>query len=172
MTGFWPALFAAVAFLGGLLVERLLLQFRVGAWFTAGFPLFPELVPIPRLPETEAGRTLSVHWERHGDVLWFWSQPGERNAPMGLHGAIRLVRGSRGVHLIVRWSPPWSPMLAAAWLAGLGATRGEAAFTVPIATVMILGILFLYRTYAVKAAAELRWALVRDLPDPFDVPEE
>jgi len=37
--------------------------------------------------------------------------------------------------------------------------RGEALTTVPIATMMVLGILVLYRTFAVRAAAELRWAL-------------
>jgi hypothetical protein len=155
------AVFAALAFLGGLLIERALLSWRPTWYFTAGFPLLPELVPIPSPPNAESGRTASVHWDRVGDLVRFWALPGERDAPMGLHGAIRLVRGPRGVHLVVRWSPPWSPMLASAWLAGLGFVRHE-YFAIPIAAMLVLAVLFAYRTYAVRAAAELRWSWVRE----------
>ncbi len=63
---------------------------------------------------------------------------------------------------MVCWAPPWSPLLAALWLAGIGAVRGEAWLTVPIAAVMVLGVVLLYRQVALRVAAELRWGWVSD----------
>jgi hypothetical protein len=154
------ALWAVAALVGGLLAERALLHFRPEWYFTAAFPLEPELLPLPRVPEAEAGKTASVHWERRTDLVLYWSEPGT-GAPMGLHGAVRLVPTPRGVRMIAYWSPPWSPLLAATWLGGLGAARQE-VIVLPIACLMILGTLFVYRMFAVRAAAELRWAWVRE----------
>jgi hypothetical protein len=154
------ALVAAVLFLGGLLLERAFLSFRWPlAYFVAGFALFPELVPIPVAPKAEAGRTATVQWERRDDLVLYWAVPGAKESPMGLHGAVRLWRGPRGVHLIVRWSPPWSPLLAAAWLGGLGIARQD-YWAVPVAVMLVIAVLYGYRMYAVRAAAELRWAFV------------
>jgi hypothetical protein len=170
MSGAHLALVAAVVFLGGMLVERLLLQLRPNAYFTAGFPLTPELVPMQRAPTALAGQTASIRWERQDDLVRFWSDPAARTAPMGLHGAVRLWNGPRGVHMVVRWSPPWSPLLAAAWFAGLGIVRHEAVVTLPLACLLILGILYVYRTFALKAAAELRWAWVSGRDDDPGAP--
>ena len=150
------ALFAAVAFLGGLLVERLLLGVRPALYFDVGVPLLPRLVPIPEAPEGE-GQTATVCWEVVGDLVRFWAPPGKRTAPMGLHGVVQLSRQGSQVVLDVRWAPPWSPLLAAAWFGGLGLSRGEGSLTLPLAAVMIVGILALYRRAALRAAAELRW---------------
>lgn len=151
---------AALFFLGSLVVERQLLRFRLDWYFTAGFPIFPELVPIPRAPEG-SGETATVVWEVvEANLVRFWADPAVRKAPSGLHGAIRMSKSPQGVRLAVRWSPPWSPLLAAGWLAGLGLVRGEGLFTVPIAAMIVLAVLFVYRQAAVRAARELRWAWV------------
>lgn len=151
------ALLAAVLFLGGLMVERVLLSLRPGWYFEVGLIMSPPLVPLPRLPEG-GGSTATVSWEAQDDVARFWSEPGARRAPMGLHGSVRFLRTTRGDwQPEVRWAPPWSPVLAALWLAGLGAVRGEAWLTVPIALAMVAGVFFLYRSSALRAAAELRW---------------
>ncbi len=155
---------AALLFLGGLLLERVFLKTRwPAAYFSAGFALFPEIVPIGKAPHAESGQTATVRWERRDDLVLFWSEPGSREAPMGLHGAIRLWRGPRGVHLLVRWSPPWSPLLAAAWLGGLGIVRRE-WWSVPVAAALVFGVLYMYRIYAVRAAAELRYAFASGDP--------
>lgn len=153
------AAIAAFSFAGGLLVERMMLTRRPLWYFSVGIPVVPALVPIPAVTERLAGKTKTVHWERRDDVVFFWAPPGARTAPTGFHGLVTLNRTTRGVQLDVRWAPPAAPLAAAAWLAGLGLARGEALTTVPIATIMVLGILVLYRTFAVRAAAELRWAL-------------
>ncbi|MBT3217547.1 MAG: hypothetical protein HN348_00515 [Proteobacteria bacterium] len=153
------AVVAAVLFLGGLFVERQLLRWRHNWYFSAGFPVFPELLPIPRAPEG-SGETSTVSWEVVDGLVRFWADPAARKAPSGLHGAIRLILGPKEVRLVVRWSPPWSPLLAAGWLAGLGLVRGEGYFTVPIAAMIVLAVLFVYRQAAVRAARELRWAWV------------
>jgi hypothetical protein len=165
MTEGSPLVAALAAFLliGGLLLERLLISRRWMPYFTLGFPLLgPPLVPIPKMPLVEEGRTASVRFDRVGDVVRFWSDPADRTAPMGLRGLITLVPAVHGVYLDVRWAPPWSPLFAAAWLAGLGIARGEARLTVPIACVLIGGVLMLYAQFAVRVAAEMRWALVKN----------
>ena len=96
------------------------------------------------------------------DRIRFWADPDKRRAPSGLHGAIRLYRaGSGQVGLAVRWRPPWSLLLAAAWLVVLGVVRQEPQITVPIALAWVIGVLVIYRQAALRAAAELRWAFVQ-----------
>ena len=159
------ALGSALVLIGGMVAERFLLtRFRWTAYFSAGFPLFPELVPIPVAPKGE-GETATVRWEvveGDEDYVRFWADPDQRKAPSGLHGAIRLYRAAGGsVGLAVRWSPPWTLLLAAAWLVILGIARREPQITVPIAVVWVLGVLIIYRQAALRAAAELRWAFVQ-----------
>ncbi len=153
------AAMAAFTLLGGLLGERALLRWRPRAYFRVGFPLGMEPVPIPAVPVAIKGKTSQVHWERDGDEIIYWAEATERKAPMGLHGQVTLVRTTRNVHLDVIWAPPWTPMIAAIWLAGLGAARGEAALTAPISIVLVVGLLVLYRQSAVQIAAELRYSL-------------
>ncbi|MEQ1507767.1 MAG: hypothetical protein ABMB14_36400, partial [Myxococcota bacterium] len=71
------------------------------------------------------------------------------------------AQGRRGIELDVRWSPPWTPMLALLWFAVLGIARGEGLLTVSIAVGMALAVWWLYAERAQRAAAELRWAFVR-----------
>lgn len=158
------AAFAALALIGGLLLEKLLIRLRFTPYFKAGFPLVSELVPLPATPEEgEEGRTASVQWDAPGGgLVRFWTASGAGTAPMLLHGALRLRQTPRGFSVAVRWSPPWSPLLAAGWLALLGIARGEAHVTGPISAVMVLGVLALYLQAARRAARELRWALVKD----------
>lgn len=156
------ALGAALLLIGALVVEtRVLLRWRSDRWFALAFPLGLRLVPIPTAP-TGSGRTASVRWEvgRPG-VVRFWADPDERVAPTGLRGVVYLARGRAGIELDVRWAPPLSPLVAAAWLAGLGVVRGEAAVTVPIAVMMVAGVGLLYWDRARRVAAELRWAFLR-----------
>lgn len=150
---------SALGMIGGLVVERVLLHVQPRWYFAVGIPLGEQLVPIPSPPEGE-GETATVRWKVDEPVVHFWADPRQRRAPSGLHGVIWLSRQRGAVHLDVRWSPPWSPMLAALWLAGLGAWRGEPQLTVPIACMLVVGVLVLYRQAAVRAARELRWSFV------------
>ena len=156
------ALFAAVAFLGGLVLEtRVLLRWRTDWYFAVSLPLGADLVPIPEAPAGE-GRTRSVRWEvsRPG-LVRFWASPDERRAPSGLHGVVQLMPAVGGGYgLSVRWAPPFVPLLAALWLAFLGAARGEAAVTVPIALMITAAILVVYGDRARRIAQELRYAFV------------
>lgn len=151
----------------GLLVERLLLTAGARAYFRLGMPLGEELVPIPFPPDGE-GRTASVRWATAADnsTVRFWSHPGDRAAPMGLHGVVGLVRGPRGIHLPVRWAPPWTPFLALLWFAGLGVLRGQGLITVPIALLIMAALVLLYRQAALRAARELRWSFIRGEDPP------
>ena len=153
------ALFAALAFLGGLVLEtRVLLRWRTDAYFLVTLPLGASLVPIRAAPQGR-GRTPSVLWEvaRPG-LVRFWASPDERRAPSGLHGIVWLVPGAGGVGLDVRWAPPWSPLFAALWLALLGVARGEGQLTVPIAAMITGALAFIYWDRARRVAAELRFA--------------
>ena len=94
-------------------------------------------------------------------VVRYWAEPGSRRAPMGLHGLVELRRVRGQVALEVTWSPPWSPMFAALWLLFLGVFRGDGWVTVPVGSMMVLGIGVLYWRSAVLAARELRWAFVK-----------
>lgn len=157
------AALAAVLLLGGLLAERGLIAWRWMPYFALGFPIAPPLVPLPRMPDVESGRTASVRFDRVDNVVRFWSDPADRTAPMGLRGTLTLLPTVRNIVIDFRWAPPFSPLLAAVWLGGLGVSRGEGHLTVPIACVMIGGVLLLYWQFALRVAAELRWALVKDL---------
>lgn len=166
------ALAAAIVFLGGMVLEtRVLLRFRRDWYFLPGFPLGARIVPIPRPPEG-SGRTRSVRWEVAAPhLVRFWADPSDRTAPTGLHGVVILAQGRQGVELELRWAPPWTPILAATWLAVLGAARGEGRLTVPIAIVILLAIGALYAQQARRIAAELRWSFVRGTePPPEDPP--
>jgi len=159
------ALGSALMLIFGMVCERFLItRFRWTPYFTAGFPLFPELVPISKAPEG-TGETATVHWEvvgEDGDLVRFWADPDKRRAPSGLRGAVKLYRARGGsVGLAVRWSPPWTLLLAAGWLVVLGIVRQEPQITVPIAIVWVMGVLLIYRQAALRAAAELRWAFVK-----------
>ncbi len=159
------ALIAAVAFLGGLVLEtRVLLRFRPMWYFAITIPLGRPLVPIPRPPEGR-GSTASVEWEvaGSGEHVRFWANPDERRAPSGLHGLVHLMPATGGGYgLQVRWAPPLVPLFAAAWLALLGAMRGEGELTIPIAVLIAAGILVVYGDRARRIAQELRQAFVDD----------
>lgn len=155
------ALVVAFVLVTGLGFEtRYLLARRSDWYFLAGLPLGSQLVPIPRPPEG-GGETATVRWEVSApNLVRFWADPGRRTAPTGLHGVVILAQGRRGIELDVRWAPPWSPMFAALWFVSLGIVRGEAHFAVPIAVTMVVGMLFVYRERARRAAVELRWAFL------------
>lgn len=156
-----PALVAAAA-VGGLLAERALVAWGQPTYFRLVLPLGQALVPIPAPPRGD-GRTASVRYAVDEPRGWvrFWAQPGDRTAPLGLHGVVLLTPTTRGVALEVRWAPPWTVAAALLWFAGLGVARGQGLVTVPVA-LGLLGIGFvLYRDAAARAARELRWAFVR-----------
>lgn len=158
------ALFAAILFIGGLVVEtRVLLHWRPSWYFAATLPLGATLIPIPMLPTGE-GRTPSVRWDAsEPGVVKFWADPLERRAPSGLHGLVVLHPRTDGqVELTVRWAPPWVPLAAALWLAFLGMARGEAQLTVPIALMIGTAILFVYGDRSRRIAQELRASFVAD----------
>lgn len=166
-------LLVAVLAVGGLVLERALLRARWRGYYLLGFPLGVDLVPIP-LPPKGRGETASVRWavDEEGGHVRFWAEPGRRTAPMGLHGVVQLVRHNRGVHLPVRWAPPWTPVAALLWFAGLGLTQGQGHLTIPVGLLLVVVLFLLYRQAAVRAARELRWAFVRgdaDRPEGEDV---
>lgn len=154
------AVVTTLALVGGLVLERLLLtRWRWSPYFAAGLPLMPGPVAIPSRPSGE-GKTASVRWEVVGDLVRFWAEPGDRAAPSGLHGAIRLYDSGGRTGLAVRWSPPWSYLLAAVWLVVLGLMRGEIELTLPIATMLVIGIFVAYQRFAARAVQELRATFV------------
>jgi hypothetical protein len=157
---FTTALVVAAVCVLGLLLERLALRRRWMPYFRSGFPPPEQLLPIPNAPEGE-GTTSGVAYEVRGDVVLWWSRPDTRLLPSGLHGALRLVRTTRGVELVARWAPPWVPLLVGAWFAGLGLSQGQGYITVPVAALLIGGIVMLYRTATMTALAELRWEFVQ-----------
>lgn len=159
------AVLTALALIGGIVLERLLLtRWRWTPYFTAGLPVLPRPVSIPSAPRGQ-GKTASVRWEVAGDLVRFWADPADRTAPSGLHGAIRLHERAGRVDLAARWSPPWTYLLAAVWLVVLGAARGELVLTLPIATLLVVGIFVAYRHFALRAVKELRWAFLNPTDD-------
>jgi hypothetical protein len=169
----WLALVAGGALLGGLFLEtRLLLRWRLDGYFLVGLPLGQRLVPIPYAPDG-SGRTASVRWERSApNLIRFWSDPADRTALTGLHGAIRLGMGRGGVELELTWAPPWTPVFAALWLAAIGVARGEALLTCSLAVAIAAGVLFAYAQAARRAAVELRWAFLSRGPSEPAAPED
>lgn len=156
------ATIAALLFVGGMTFEtRVLPRWRQDAYFLVGFPLGQRLVPLPRAPKADEGRTASVVWDRRTpNVVRWWSEPGARKVPTGLHGSVVLAQSRRGVELQFRWSPPWTALLGPVWLAALGVARGEAAVALPLGAVLLVGVLVGYGTSADRVAAELRWSFV------------
>jgi hypothetical protein len=161
---FLLAALAGAGFVGGMAFEsRVLPRWRRDSYFLLGLPLPDRLVPLPRAPRAAAGRTPSVRWDRNTPhlVRW-WGEPGSRRVPSGLHGSMVLAQGRRGVELQFRWCPPWTLLLGPVWVAALGAARGEASLSVPLASVLLAGVLVAYATPASRVAAELRWSLASD----------
>jgi hypothetical protein len=159
----WLGVLVGAVLVGGLGLERALLRWRRDPWFLTGFRLAPPPVPIARPPEGR-GETATVAWEvseRDPTLVRFWARPGAPGSLGGLHGAVRFVPERDRVRLEVVWAPPWSPVVAALWLGILGAARGEGLLMVPLAVVMIVGLVAIFRGGARRAAAELRWAWVR-----------
>ncbi len=149
------------ALLLSFVVERAVMpRLRPSWWFRMGFPLGSQLRAIPRPPEG-SGRTASVFWEVRDDRVVFWADPANRAAPTGLHGSVGLVRGPNGWEIPVTFSPPWTGIVASAWMALLGILRGEPQIGGLLGALLVLVIVFAYRTAAVRAAAELRWSFVR-----------
>jgi hypothetical protein len=160
------ALIVGLCLAVGLLLEaRVLVRWRVDAWFHASVPLAAELVPIPRAPRG-AGRTSTVRWEvGPAHVVRFWSDPSDRAAPLGLHGVVILRESRRGVELDVRWAPPLTLVLGPLWLALLGAARGDGPLLGAVAlTLSALGAWW-YGRAALRAAAELRWSFLEACGD-------
>ncbi len=167
--GLGIALLAAGVLFGGLLLERILLTRGWMPYYRIGFPLGRAPLPVAN-PPTGDGKTASVCWivDASGPhhVVRYWAEPGSRRAPMGLHGLVHLRRARGQVALDVTWAPPWSPVFAALWLVFLGLFRGDGWVTVPVGSMMVLGIAVLYWRSAVLAARELRWAFVNgDAPE-------
>jgi hypothetical protein len=156
------ALLLVFCLIGGMAVERLLIRYRVRWYLRTGFPLSEELVSIPSLPQGK-GRTASVVWEvvdKH--YVHFWADPRIGGASTGFHGAIRCVLSRGRVRLITRWSPPWTPFFAISWLFMIGIARAETYLTAPLSVGMAVILMLVNRHAARRAAAELRWAFVRE----------
>lgn len=160
--GVRAALGAAVLLSGAMLGERLLVDRRVRAYFRVALPLGEEPVPIDKVPEATEGVGAAVLWHRDGDFVSWWANPARRGTPRGLHGHARLVVGPRGVRVQVAWFPPWMPLIAATWLFGIGAIRGEAPLAGSLAAVIVAGVFVVHRSFALRAAADLRFALAAD----------
>lgn len=162
LAGMGPAVFIAAVAVVGLLVERLLLGRCWRPYDQLGLPLGEELRPLLLAPRGE-GRTASVRYrviEGQGRAS-FWAQPGDRSAPMGLHGNVDLIRTTKGIAMEVRWAPPWTLLVILIWFAGLGVARGMGGLTVPIAAILLVVVVLGYRKAAQRAARELRWAFVQ-----------
>jgi hypothetical protein len=161
-----PAL-VAIGLLLGFLLESLLLE-RAATWYyAAGAPLRPELLPhVPAKNAPTEGRHAGIHWKRIGPgMVAFWADRKERRIPTMLHGlAIERDMGAM-ISLDVRWSPPFTPLLAAVWLMLLGLVRGEGQITVPIGACMLVAITLLYQRGAQQAAEALRFALQQEDDD-------
>jgi hypothetical protein len=158
--GSWPfALLTAIVLIGGMLLERWIIRRGVPLYFRVGIPLRPRLVPLPTVPTGE-GQTGSVGWKADGDEVRFWALPGERRAPMLLHGVVRLEKAQGRVGLDVWWAPPWSALLATFWLGNVAAIRGNALMVIA-ATGLFVMIGFFYFTAAQRVARELRFAWSR-----------
>jgi len=160
-------LLVLVVLVGGTLLEALWIRAVWLPYFRVALPLGAQLVPLPKPPTVEEGRTAGLGFRRLQPTRYaFWSDRDARSSPTLLHGMVDLVPARQGVALHVTWAPPWTPVVAALWLIVLGIVRGEAQLTVPIGTMMVAGMGILYLKGARSAARELRWALARDEDDP------
>lgn len=162
------ALAVAVLLVGGTLLELLWTRAGFGPYYRLALPLGAELVPLPSAPTLDEGCAGGVRFRRAApDRFVFWADPERREVPTLLHGVVRLVPAGGRCSLRVAWAPPWTPLLAALWLMGLGIARGEAQVTSPIATVMVFGLVVLYLRGARQAAAALRYGLAHgDADEP------
>jgi hypothetical protein len=141
------------------LLERVALLKCWQPYYSLGFSGLPEMVPVPSVPEGQ-GDCASVRWRVESQRVIWWAVPRSGRAPMGLHGCTELVGTVGSFRLNVRWAPPWTPLLALAWFAGIGLARGEGYLTVPVGVFLIGLIIWMYRSAALRAAAEIRWAIV------------
>jgi hypothetical protein len=155
-------LLVAVLAVAAFGVERVMVLRGWEPYFALGFPVGADPVSVPQAP-SGAGRTASVRYRTSasGDRVLFWSHPGDRGGPYGLHGTVHLHPGRRGVKLRVVWAPPWTPLLALTWFAALGATTGAGVLTVGVAATLLVVLIHQYLLAARAAALELRWAFVR-----------
>ncbi|MBA2322126.1 MAG: hypothetical protein H0V89_13350 [Deltaproteobacteria bacterium] len=97
--------------------------------------------------------------------MW-WTDPEGRGFPRGLHGIVWFGATGRTVALAVRWSPPWTPLLAMVWLAVVGALDGQGWLTGPLAAVLAVALFTGYQRQAARAAAVLRYGWVREGDEP------
>ena len=152
----------AAVLVGGTLLEALWVRGAWQAYFRLSLPLGAEPLPLATVPTRSEGETAGLGFRRVSDgVYLYWADRRRRAAPTLLHGVVDLVPSRKGCQLKLRWAPPWTPLLAAIWLMGLGVARGEAQVTVPIGCAMVFGIVVLYLRGARQAATELRYALDR-----------
>jgi hypothetical protein len=117
----------------GFLLERLFVALKWPPYFRCGVAVWGPIRPEVR-PPSEPGRNEWLHWQPldSGEVI-FWADARTRRSPSGLHGVWKLVPTEHGEEARAYWAPPWTPMFAAIWLVGLGATRGDAVMTATIA---------------------------------------
>jgi hypothetical protein len=156
------ALLLVFALVGGMAMERWLIHYGVRWYLRAGLPLIEQLVPIPSMPKGQ-GRTASVIWKVvDGQFVHFWADPALGGAATGLHGAVRCVSVRGRVQMLVRWSPSWTPFIVISWLIVVGLAREGSFLSVSMAMVMAVLLMAVNRFAARRAAAELRWAFVRD----------
>ncbi|MFT4625064.1 MAG: hypothetical protein ACI8PZ_003730 [Myxococcota bacterium] len=154
-----PVLVTLAVLLGGAATERIAVALRIPLWFLLAVPLGAEPLPIPDPPTAEEGEGAGVAWARlpDGRVLWWATATGP--LATGLHGVARLARSRHGVHVRVSWAPPLTPIVGALWIALLGAFRGEATLTGPLAGLLVGALVLVYHRGAIAAAGALRWAL-------------
>ena len=156
------AVLLVFSLIGGMAMEAMLIRYRIRWYLRAGFPLTEEMIPIPSLPEGK-GATASVIWEvSEKNYVHFWADPRLGGATTGFHGAVRCLSSSGRVRLLMRWSPPWTPFFAISWLLVLGLNREGAFISATIAVGLAVVLMAVNRHAARRAAAELRWAFVRD----------
>lgn len=158
--GLRSALAALIVLLVAMLGERLAIGSGFAPYFALSLPLPEEPLPLVRVPEATEGVGPTLGWSRDGLTVRWWVET--RGAPRGLHGTARLEPSARGVRVHVRWFPAWPPLVAAVWMAGLGAWRGELPLAGSIALAIVVGVFVLHRPFAARAATELRFLLSGD----------
>jgi hypothetical protein len=160
--GWFGLTLTAFGIIAGMLSERLLVAVRARWYFALAIPLGEDLTPVSSIPDG-GGRTQTVRYEisKNGTDVLFWAEPKDRSAPMGLHGVVRLHRRGARVGLKIGWAPPWTPFAAFLWFALMGAARGQGPIAAAIAALLCVMLFVAYRSAALRAARELRWAFVQ-----------
>ena len=145
LTGFFLVL--------GFLLERLCVALKWAPYFRVGVSVWGS-VRRDVQPPSEAGRNQWLHWQtlKSGEVI-FWADARTRRTPAGLHGVWKLVSTTHGEEVRACWAPPWTPVLAAIWLMGLGAMRGDVVMTATIAFALIGTLGAVYGHMAQRAIA-------------------